>query len=550
MNKKRFILIDFIFFIVTFIIFIVSLTTINYKSKSDSINNLENYITIASNIYNKESDINIIEETFDDFNKVRITLLSYDDGSVIYDNNKNYNKEENRLDEFVEHNNKNAYYKKSKTTNVEVLYLVKKDNNTNVFIRVGIPKAEVLSLTYNLAIYGSLTLFIINIAFYVMIYFYFRKDILSIEEDINKLNKIVDPSLQINKVDIKELKNTLYKTYDLILEKINEVTDEKNKKDFILNNISQGFIILDNHLNIISINKYALNLFKLEENKILFKNILYLEFGNLIEKELLNFDNDNKSFIIRNNNHYYEFEASKIKFKNRNVIALLIIDISKDKQAETMKRDFFANASHELKSPLTSIIGYQELIKSNLITKKEDLKNATQATLNEALRMKNIVLDMLSLSKLEQNVDSGKEKINIKDVVLEVLNNLNPQIRAKKIKISTDLKDFYIILNKDDAYKLVNNLVSNAINYNKIGGEIYIKLDNSLIIKDTGIGISEEDLPHIFERFYCVDKARTKNNSGTGLGLAIVKHICLNNKFKINVTSKLNEGTTFEINFK
>ena len=231
MNKKRFILIDFIFFIVTFIIFIVSLTTINYKSKSDSINNLENYIAIASNIYNKESDINIIEETFDDFNKVRITLLSYDDGSVIYDNNKNYNKEENRLDEFVEHNNKNAYYKKSKTTNVEVLYLVKKDNNTNVFIRVGIPKAEVLSLTYNLAIYGSLTLFIINIAFYVMIYFYFRKDILSIEEDINKLNKIVDPSLQINKVDIKELKNTLYKTYDLILEKINEVTDEKNKKD-------------------------------------------------------------------------------------------------------------------------------------------------------------------------------------------------------------------------------------------------------------------------------------------------------------------------------
>ena len=245
----------------------------------------------------------------------------------------------------------------------------------------------------------------------------------------------------------------------------------------------------------------------------------------------------------------YEIEANKIHLDNKIYIALLIIDVSKDNEMVIMKKEFFANASHELKSPLTTIIGYQELIKSKMITKKVDLEKINLATLKEANRMKNIVLDMLDLSKLEYEQNKEIDNINLKDVINDVIKNLETQKASKNIKITPELKDFSLNINKDDAYKLINNLILNAINYNKENGSINIKLDDKLIISDTGIGISELDLPHIFERFYRVDKARSKDNSGTGLGLAIVKHICLNYKFKISVESKIDIGTTFTILF-
>ena len=546
MNKKRIIFQDFIFFIVTLIIFIISITSINYKSKLDSINNLENYITIVSNIYNKDEDTISLKSTFDDFKEIRITVLSINDGHIIYDNNDNYNKEENRLDEFINHSNKDAYYKRSKTTNKDVLYLVRKDNDTNSYIRVGIAKSKVLELTFNIALYGSIILITINLGFYIITYYYFKKDILKIEDEVNKLNEIVEPNKIHKNLNINELKDILNKTYLLILEKINEVNNEKNRNEFILDNISQGYIILDNYFNIININNYALKLFGINDKA---NNLLYLKAGNLIENELKDFKENSKSFIINHDNKMYEIEANKIHLDNKIYIALLIIDVSKDNEMVIMKKEFFANASHELKSPLTTIIGYQELIKSKMITKKVDLEKINLATLKEANRMKNIVLDMLDLSKLEYEQNKEIDNINLKDVINDVIKNLETQKASKNIKITAELKDFSLNINKDDAYKLINNLILNAINYNKENGSINIKLDDKLIISDTGIGISELDLPHIFERFYRVDKARSKDNSGTGLGLAIVKHICLNYKFKISVESKIDIGTTFTILF-
>lgn len=546
MNKKRIIFQDFIFFIVTLIIFIISITSINYKSKLDSVNNLENYITIVSNIYNKDEDTISLKSTFDDFKEIRITVLSINDGHIIYDNNDNYNKEENRLDEFINHSNKDAYYKRSKTTNKDVLYLVRKDNDTNSYIRVGIAKSKVLELTFNIALYGSIILITINLGFYIITYYYFKKDILKIEDEVNKLNEIVEPNKIHKNLNINGLKDILNKTYSLILEKINEVNNEKNRNEFILDNISQGYIILDNYFNIININNYALKLFGINDKA---NNLLYLKAGNLIENELKDFKENSKSFIINHDNKMYEIEANKIHLDNKIYIALLIIDVSKDNEMVIMKKEFFANASHELKSPLTTIIGYQELIKSKMITKKVDLEKINLATLKEANRMKNIVLDMLDLSKLEYEQNKEIDNINLKDVINDVIKNLETQKASKNIKITAELKDFSLNINKDDAYKLINNLILNAINYNKENGSINIKLDDKLIISDTGIGISELDLPHIFERFYRVDKARSKDNSGTGLGLAIVKHICLNYKFKISVESKIDIGTTFTILF-
>ena len=216
-----------------------------------------------------------------------------------------------------------------------------------------------------------------------------------------------------------------------------------------------------------------------------------------------------------------------------------------------MKKEFFANASHELKSPLTSIIGYQELIKEGIIKDNNEIKNISEKTLKESIRMKNIVLDMLELSKLESKEVKEIERLNLKEIIEDIISSNEVLIKQKNIKITANLKDFYINSSFEDIQKLLSNIISNAINYNNINGEMVLILkDNSFICKDTGIGIKKEDLPRIFERFYRVDKSRSKENSGTGLGLAIVKHICLNYHYKIKVDSKFGLGTTFTIIFK
>ena len=258
-----------------------------------------------------------------------------------------------------------------------------------------------------------------------------------------------------------------------------------------------------------------------------------------------------KSFKEKIDERIYEFEINKITFNNINLIAILFIDITNEENTEIMKKEFFANASHELKSPLTSIIGYQELIKEGIIKDNNEIKNISEKTLKESIRMKNIVLDMLELSKLESKEVKEIESLNLKEIIEDIISSNEVLIKQKNIKITSNLKDFYINSSFEDIQKLLSNIISNAINYNNINGEIELILkDNSFICKDTGIGIKKEDLPRIFERFYRVDKSRSKENSGTGLGLAIVKHICLNYHYKIKVDSKFGLGTTFTITFK
>ena len=164
--------------------------------------------------------------------------------------------------------------------------------------------------------------------------------------------------------------------------------------------------------------------------------------------------------------------------------------------------------------------------------------------------MNKLIIEMLDLSRLENNVQTILEDVNVSKIINDCIQELQQSIEKKKIQLITKLDDVTLVASQSDLYKLIKNILDNSIIYNNENGKIEINLNkNKLVISDTGVGISKEDLDHIFERFYRVDKARSKESSGTGLGLSIVKHICLLYGYKIDVDSTLGKGTKITIIF-
>lgn len=223
-------------------------------------------------------------------------------------------------------------------------------------------------------------------------------------------------------------------------------------------------------------------------------------------------------------------------------------------EIDKIKQDFTANVSHELKTPLTSISGYAEMIQTGM-AKAEDTKEFARKIHREAGRLVTLIEDILELSKLDgSEFVKNISKINLLSLANECAEDL--KINADKHNVALVVSGENAVINGDRKllYELVYNLCDNAIRYNKENGKVYITVKNSLhginlVVEDTGIGIPQEHQSRIFERFYRVDKSRSKNTGGTGLGLAIVKHIAEQHNAKITLESTLGVGTKITVNF-
>ena len=315
--------------------------------------------------------------------------------------------------------------------------------------------------------------------------------------------------------------------------------------------MNQGLVLLDNDGKVSLINKYALTVLGFELEHILNKKFIYLFRDLEIQEKIKNTIKTKKEnqTILDLNGKKYLLYINTLESTWSNSTALLMTDITLQENMNSLKREFFANASHELKSPLTSIIGYQQLIQQGILTTNEEIQDATLRTIKEAQRMNKLIKEILDLSRLENNVQTLLVSIN--KLIDDCLGELKPLIESKNIEVITNLEEISIEASQSDLYKLIKNIIDNSVAYNNQNGKLIIELSkNKLTISDTGVGISKEDLEHIFERFYRVDKARSRESSGTGLGLSIVKHICILYGYKINVESQLGKGTTFTIKFK
>ncbi|MDY2724645.1 MAG: ATP-binding protein [Candidatus Onthovivens sp.] len=273
--------------------------------------------------------------------------------------------------------------------------------------------------------------------------------------------------------------------------------------------------------------------------------------GFLLSKKIVDPINNINLEHPLENNKYKEIEPLLIRIeaqKNE-----LMKENEEVLNASKVRQEFTSNVSHELKTPLHVISGYAELIKEGIV-KDSDVKEFGEKIYSEASRMSKLVEDIMKISKLESDKTIEKTQLKLKNIVVAIVDSLMIEADKKNVKFKLSLNDCSISGNYDSIYSLIFNLVDNAIKYNKTNGKITIKLQevsNNVIlsVKDTGIGIPKEDLDRIFERFYRVDKSRSKDSGGTGLGLAIVKHSLIVNNATIKVESELKKGSTFTVTF-
>lgn len=219
-----------------------------------------------------------------------------------------------------------------------------------------------------------------------------------------------------------------------------------------------------------------------------------------------------------------------------------------------MRKEFSANVSHELKTPLTSISGYAEIMKDGLV-RPEDMKTFSERIYNEASRLITLVEDIMKLSKLDEGaVELENEEVDFYMLTREICSRLAPQAEKRNVRVEVTGEPVHYLGVRQVLDEMLYNMIENAIKYNKEGGLVSVWVGNTLqgikiIVRDTGIGIPKEEQERIFERFYRVDKSHSKATGGTGLGLSIVKHGALMHGAKIDVDSEVNKGTKMELIF-
>jgi signal transduction histidine kinase len=432
----------------------------------------------------------------------------------------------------------------------------------SVYVRVAIPTASVLGFLNDfiaLSIVIGIAIVLLSIATSSYLIKQSLKPLQEIKEILRGINqgefKEVLPILKYDEINslVKEV-NDINQT---ISSNIASLKSEKLKSDFLLNHMNQGICVLNEDAKIVLLNSYLKGLYNFNIDYNINKDFRYLFRDEEIQKAIKKVyeDKNNQLLTTQIDGNYYSVSIiySEKDYSDKATVILIYSDITESKNIEVLKRDFFVNASHELKSPLTTIIGSADLIANDMASDEATRKDLINRISSEANRMNNLVLDMLALSE-QENKNSNKEKkvVNVKNTVEEVINNLLVFAQQNEIEIITDICDANIYINYEEIYQLVKNLLENAIKYNKNKGKVWInfEVDNIYLIisvKDNGIGIPKKDLSRVFERFYRVDKARSNAIGGTGLGLSIVKHIVMNYNGHIELNSSEDDGTEIKI---
>lgn len=442
----------------------------------------------------------------------------------------------------------------SDTLKCDMLYYVIKAENSENFIRVALSVEKVNDYIQN-ALPSMIAVTAVAIILSIIFAQFSQKAIFaplnSVKNNLELINKGNYKQIEYTSDD-KEL-NEIISSINSISEKLNlEVKtskSEKEKLDYVISNISDAIIVLDEKGEIELLNKNAAKLFSLTNKTHINYSVLTTDrtFRSHVQKCLDEKIADKFELQL----HSFSYYGTVNILENGDLI-IVLSDITAIKNNEKMRSEFFANASHELKTPLTAIKGFNDVI--TLSTNEQSTAMYSAKIDKEVFRLVNLIDDMLSLSKLEYVSEITPEIINLNEIANEVKESLSALSAQKNVDVIIN-GTATISAERDHSFRLIKNLVENSIRYNNDGGLVKIILDENekesyLTVEDNGIGIEEEHLSRIFERFYRVNKSRSRETGGTGLGLSIVKHICNLYGAKITLNSKYGEGTKITIIFK
>lgn len=351
----------------------------------------------------------------------------------------------------------------------------------------------------------------------------------------------------------------------LVIEKDSEIEKqlarvhkEKNRLATIINNMDEGLIILDNDLRIIMLNEsaYACLGTQIASEECVGKQMRELcrnaEICDCIERA--------DSITLTLDGRRYQLHVNHVLSNEQRVGRIgLLLDVTQRAEIDRIKQEFTANVSHELKTPLTSISGYAEIIESGMAN-GDDAAVFAGRIRKESSRMLSLISDIIKLSKLdERTVADTFEPVDLLKVAEDCRDMLEMSAGAQKVTVNVSGETSTVLGTPSELTELVYNLIDNGIRYNREGGTVNVKITSPvhskedpyviLSVTDTGIGIADEHRDRVFERFYRVDKSRSKETGGTGLGLAIVKHVAERHNAKIEIDSRIGEGTCVRVEF-
>lgn len=508
----------------------------------------------------EDSGVSYLEGLNDD--SCRITLVG-EDGTVLYDSVESADKMENHADreeikEAREYGTGEAS-RYSSTLTEQTIYISKLLSDGSV-LRVSVSHATVPAL-----VFGMLQPLIV-----VLLLAFILSSVLA-----HRLSeKIVEP---LSAIDLdKPLENNTYdelapvlshieKQHRQIARQMYDLDRSRSEFEAVTHNMKEGLVLTSEKGEIISINPSAASFFLgvkpdsaefyEHEKGCIGKDFLTLdrsrETHELIERAQANGEAESR---VSRWGREYQLNASRVlsdgKFTG---IVLLIFDVTDKVFAERNRREFTANVSHELKTPLQSIMGSAELIENGLV-KPEDMKDFSDRIYKEAARLLTLIEDIIRLSQLDENVELAWENLDIAKMASDTAALLRDTAEKKNVKINLDCEPTEIYGVRQLYSEIIYNLCENAIKYNKDGGSVTVSVHPKnggieLTVSDTGIGIPPEHRSRVFERFYRVDKSHSKATGGTGLGLSIVKHAVQYLGGQIDLTSRVGEGTKITVFF-
>lgn len=344
---------------------------------------------------------------------------------------------------------------------------------------------------------------------------------------------------------------TIHKQMDTLREKQMEFAA-------ITENMSEGFIVVDSKAEVVSYNSSAMRILGVERQLVPDSRVNILNFNRSAEfREAVDhaLAGRHAEQNLELNGHCYQMIANPVLDEGRNKGAIIVIlDITEKQGREELRREFSANVSHELKTPLTSISGYAEIMKNGLV-RPEDMARFAENIYTEAQRLITLVGDIIKLSQLDENaVEVEKSAVDLYEVSSDVVKRLQGNAAKQKVSISLQGEPAVVHGARQILDEMIFNICDNAIKYNKTNGKVMVTVKNEgmrkvVTVADTGIGVPEADKDRIFERFYRVDKSHSKQIGGTGLGLSIVKHGAIYHDAQVELESKVGEGTVVRIVF-
>lgn len=481
----------------------------------------------------------------------RLTLIDTD-GTVLYDTGADAASMENHSDrrEFQEAflSGYGESHRYSRTLTEQTYYFAKKLSDDRV-LRISTSQVTIVSL-----LLGMLQpLLVIAFLAILLSVFLAKRASLNLVKPLNNLD-LNDPLSNDVYEELSPLLRHMAQQNKQIALQMDELSRSQNEFNAITSNMSEGLIVLNKDGVVVSLNTAARKIFEAEEDSI-GKDFLTIDRTPEISRAIKETLSGKKQELeYEKNGRNYDFCINQIVEKDEVIgVLLLAIDNTEKIQAEQNRREFTANVSHELKTPLQSIIGSADLIESGLV-KPEDMPRFIGHIKTDAARLVSLVSDIIRLSQLDENTEMNWENVDALSVAKEALEMVGPIAESRNISLTIKGEPAPLTSVHKLLYDIIYNLCDNAVKYNKEGGFVKVNVKTAgdkvqVAVSDNGVGIAPADQSRVFERFYRVDKSHSRESGGTGLGLSIVKHAVAYLKGSISLESTLGKGTTITVSF-